>query len=165
MASSMPRRFPPSFPVTPPQACAALCSHLPVRSAQGAPHWGAAPSATAGGHGCVRALASCPLRPPLGGTSPKGGGETRLCASFWRRTYLAPPSGPLRPGGTLPSGRSPLPRRSVLDVCHWQTAPEPAGESALQGRAERVSRWLAAQLPGSHLLGALPSGKNASLFP
>ena len=24
MASSMPRRFPPSFPVTPPQACAAL---------------------------------------------------------------------------------------------------------------------------------------------
>ena len=24
---------------------------------------------------------------------PKGGGETRLCASFWRRTYLAPPSG------------------------------------------------------------------------
>ena len=47
MASSMPRRFPPSFPVQPPQACAALCSHLPVRSAQGAPHWGAAPEAAA----------------------------------------------------------------------------------------------------------------------
>ena len=24
---------------------------------------------------------------------PKGGGETWLCASFWQRTYLAPPSG------------------------------------------------------------------------
>ena len=47
MASSMPRRFPPSFPVQPPQACAALCSHLPVQSAQGAPHWGA-PSTRAG---------------------------------------------------------------------------------------------------------------------
>ena len=60
---------------------------------------------------------------------PKGGGETRLCANFLRRTYLALPLGPLRPGGTLPSGRSPLPRRSVLDVCHWQTAPEAAAES------------------------------------
>ena len=36
-----------------------------------------------------------PLRPPLEGTSPKGGGETWLCASFWRRTYLAPPLGEL----------------------------------------------------------------------
>ena len=87
-----------------------------------------------------------PLRPPLEGTlacrlgqalngahwapaPPKGGGETRLCANFLRRTYLAPPLGPLRPGGTLPSGRSPQPRRSVLDVCHWQTAPEAAAES------------------------------------
>ena len=26
------------------------------------------------------------------------------------------------------SARSPLPRRSVLDVCHWQTAPEAAAE-------------------------------------
>ena len=60
---------------------------------------------------------------------PKGGGETRLCANFLRRTYLALPLGPLRPGGTLPSGRSPLPRRSVLDVCHWQTAPEAAAET------------------------------------
>ena len=32
-------------------------------------------------------------------TSPKGGGETRLCASFWRRTYLAPPLGELSPLG------------------------------------------------------------------
>ena len=30
---------------------------------------------------------------------PKGGGETRLCASFGRRTYLAPPSGELAPLG------------------------------------------------------------------
>ena len=123
MASSMPRRFPPSFPVTPPQACAALW----YKRRRGA-------------RMCAGRWAGCPLRPPLGGTSPKGGGETRLCASFWRRTYLAPPSGPLRPGGTLPSGRSPLPRRSVLDVCHWQTAPEPAGESGLAlARTERAS--------------------------
>ena len=27
------------------------------------------------------------------------------------------------------SARSPLPRRSVLDVCHWQTAPEAAAET------------------------------------
>ena len=60
---------------------------------------------------------------------PKGGGETKFSANFWLRTYLALPLGPLRPGGTLPSGRSPLPRRSVLDVCHWQTAPEAAAES------------------------------------
>ena len=28
------------------------------------------------------------------------------------------------------SARSPLPRRSVLDVCHWQTAPEAAAETS-----------------------------------
>src|SRR5699024_9404803 len=53
-------------------------SRLPARSVLDGPHWGPAP--------------------------PKGGGETWLCTSFWRRTYLAPPLGPLRPGGTLPSG-------------------------------------------------------------
>jgi len=37
--------------------------------------------------------------------------------------------GLLRLSGTLPNSRSPLPRRSVLDVCHWQTAPEAAAET------------------------------------
>ena len=38
------------------------------------------------------------------------------------------------------SAWSPLPRRSVLDVCHWQTSPEPAGESGLAlARTERAS--------------------------
>ena len=104
---------------------------------------------------------------------PKGGGETRLCANFLRRTYLALPLGPLRPGGTLPSGRSPLPRRSVLDVCHWQTAPEAAGESGLAlARTERAScqphrplPWLS--LSGRCFLGVHPSGKGGAkpLFP
>ena len=35
------------------------------------------------------------------------------------------------------SARSPLPRRSVLDVCHWQTAPEPAGESVMPEAGRR----------------------------
>ena len=51
-----------------------------------------------------------------------------------RKSFVHLFKGPLRPGGTLPSGRSPLPRPSVLDVCHWQTAPEPAGEKCGVGR-------------------------------
>ena len=50
---------------------------------------------------------------------PKGGGETRLCASFWRRTYLAPPSGaatsrwdvaqrPVSAAASVGAGRLPL---------------------------------------------------------
>ena len=128
--------------------------------------------------GLLQASGGLPSPPPAGALSPagsvkqlngahwapappKGGGETWLCASFWQRTYLAPPSGPLRPGGTLPSGRSPLPRRSVMDAAHWVASPEAAAESAGTALAvtERARRWLAAQLPGSHLLGAPPSGK------
>ena len=57
----------------------------------------------------------------------------------------------------------------------------PSGDSSPEGRAksrlplwgrchafgmtERARRWLAPQLSGSRLLGALPAGKNASLFP
>ena len=112
MASSMPRRFPPSFPVTPPQACAALWYKR-----------------RRGDTELCGALGGLPSPPPFGGHLPQRG-----------RRDLALPSGPLRPGGTLPSGRSPLPRRSVLDVCHWQTAPEPAGESGLAlARTERAS--------------------------
>ena len=136
-----------------------------------------------GGAVAVRRLRG---QPASASTQPMRGGRWQLALSVLANASPPPPKGearlgfaqafggahtwlhlwgPLRPGGTLPSGRSPLPRRSALDVCHWQTAPEPAGESALQGRAERVSRWLAAQLLGSCLLGAPPSGKNASLFP
>ena len=52
-------------------------------------------------------LVGCPLR-PLRGHLPQRGGKTWPFASLWRAAYSAPPSGPLRPGGTLPSGR---PRR------------------------------------------------------
>ena len=44
-------------------------------------------------------------------TSPKGGGETWL-----------PPWGPLRPGGTLPSGSGD----QALNGAHWAPAPLPA---------------------------------------
>ena len=46
--------------------------------------------------------------------------ESGTCLSLW---------GPLRASGTLPSGRSPLPRPSVLDGAHWAPGPEPAGET------------------------------------
>ena len=85
-------------------------SRLPARSALNGAHWAPAP--------------------------PKGGGETKFSANFWLRTNLALPLGPLRPGGTLPSGRSPLPRRSVMGAAHWAASPEPAGESAPVGGGE-----------------------------
>ena len=73
--------------------------------------------------GCLSVLANASPPPPkgearLGLLQASGGLLTRL--PLW---------GPLRPGGTLPSGRSPLPRRSVLNVCHWQTAPDAAAET------------------------------------
>ena len=36
---------------------------------------------------------ACPLRPPLEGTSPKGGGEAWLCASFMAAHILGSPLG------------------------------------------------------------------------
>ena len=52
------------------------------------------------------------------------------------------------PVGTV-QHRSPLPLRSVLNVCHWQTAPEPAGETnaTCLGRSPRDSSC-AATRPG-----------------
>ena len=44
----------------------------------------------------------------------------RTCLHLW---------GPQRASGTLPSGRSPLLRPSVLDGAHWAPGPEPAGET------------------------------------
>ena len=69
---------------------------------------------------------------------PKGEARLGFAQAFGGAHTWLPPWGPLRPGGTLPSGRSPLPRRSVMGAAHWAASPEPAGESALQGRAERV---------------------------
>ena len=66
------------LPVTPPQACTALWYKR-----------------RRGDTGLCGALAGCPLRPPQGGTSPKGGGETRLSANPWWAAYSAPPLGEL----------------------------------------------------------------------
>ena len=51
---------------------------------------------------------------------------------------MPPQRGPLRAGGTLSSGRSPLPRPSVLGAPHWGAGPEPAGETVLPEAAEGV---------------------------
>ena len=48
--------------------------------------------------------------------------------------------GPLRASSTLPSGRSRLPPRSVLDGAHWAPGPEPAGETVPPKAAEGVFR-------------------------
>ena len=67
-----------------------------------------------------------------------------------------PPAGALSPAG---SG----------DAAQWAASITDRRGSGDAGTAlavtERARRWLAAQLPGSHFLGALPAGKNASLFP
>ena len=69
--------------------------------------------------------------PPPKGEARLGFLQTSGCVPTW-----LPPWGPLRPGGTLPSGRSPLPRRSVMGAAHWAASPEPAGESAPAGGGE-----------------------------
>ena len=69
---------------------------------------------------------------------PKGEARLGFLQTFSSAPTWLPLWGPLRPGGTLPSGRSPLPRRSVMGAAHWVASPEPAGESALLWRAERV---------------------------
>ena len=81
------------------------------------------------GHSRLPARSSAE-RCPLGTSAPQRGRRDLALRKLYggAPTWL-PPWGPLRPGGTLPSGRSPLPRRSVLDVCHWQTAPEAAAET------------------------------------
>ena len=69
--------------------------------------------------------------PPPKGEARLGFLQTSGCVPTW-----LPLRGPLRPGGTLPSGRSPLPRRSVMGAAHWAASPEPAGESAPAGGGE-----------------------------
>ena len=55
--------------------------------------------------------------------------KDRTCLPLW---------GPQRASGTLPSGRSPLLRPSVLDGAHWAPGPEPAGETVPPKAAEGV---------------------------
>ena len=69
--------------------------------------------------------------PPPKGEARLGFLRTSGCVPTW-----LPLRGSLRPGGTLPSGRSPLPRRSVMGAAHWAASPEPAGESAPAGGGE-----------------------------
>ena len=69
--------------------------------------------------GTRKVAARSPLRPPLEGTSPKGGGETKFSVNFWLRTYLAPPLGaatsrwdvaqrPVSAAASVGAGRLPL---------------------------------------------------------
>ena len=64
MASSMPRRFPPSFPVTPPKACAALWYKR-----------------RRGDTELCGALAGWPSPPPAGALSPAGSGDAAQWAA------------------------------------------------------------------------------------
>ena len=65
-----------------------------------------------------------------------GGGYGRACADSQRTS--APCAWALKSRSWSPVGtvqdRSTLPLRSVLGVCHWQTAPEAAAETAALGR-------------------------------
>ena len=63
---------------------------------------------------------------------------------------------PVSAAASVGDGRSPL-------GCITRGGSRDAGTALAV--TERARRWLAAQLPGNHFLGALPFGKNASLFP
>ena len=63
---------------------------------------------------------------------------------------------PVSAAASVGDGRSPL-------GCITRGGSRDAGTALAV--TERARRWLAVQLPGSHFLGALPAGKNASLFP
>ena len=61
--------------------------------------------------------------------------KDRTCLPLW---------GPQRASGTLPSGRSPLLRPSVLDAPHWGAGPEAAAETGV-GTAREVTPSVIAQ--------------------
>ena len=91
MASSMPRRFPPSFPVTPPQACAALWYKR-----------------RRGDTELCGALAGCPLRHAFGMTPPPKG-EARLGSPFGAATSRWDVAQrPVSAAASVGDGRSPL---------------------------------------------------------
>ena len=72
----------------------------------------------------------------------------------WRTLAGGPPCRQRRQRFSHRAPLSPRPKRVP-----------PFGISDGGGTRMCAGRWLAAQLPGSRLLGAPPSGKNASLFP
>ena len=91
MASSMPRRFPPSFPVTPPQACAALWYKR-----------------RRGDTELCGALAGCPLRHAFGMTPPPKG-EARLGSPFGAATSRWDVAQrPVSAAASVGAGRLPL---------------------------------------------------------
>ena len=91
MASSMPRRFPPSFPVTPPKACAALWYKR-----------------RRGDTELCGALAGCPLRHAFGMTPPPKG-EARLGSPFGAATSRWDVAQrPVSAAASVGDGRSPL---------------------------------------------------------
>ena len=73
----------------------------------------------------------CPpgTRPPLVPPRARLTLVRRFILCFLEAGFASPYGGPLRASGTLPSGRSPLPRPSILDGAHWAPGPEPAGET------------------------------------
>ena len=106
MASSMPRRFPPSFPVTPPKACAALwykrrrgdtdvCGALASRplsrlAATAPPEGEPSLASPLGGGGLALARterASCRPHHPLPWLSPLRARPPRSLVSFWLRAH------------------------------------------------------------------------------
>ena len=91
MASSMPRRFPPSFPVTPPKACAALWYKR-----------------RRGDTELCGALAGCPLRHAFGMTPPPKG-EARLGSPFGAATSRWDVAQrPVSAAASVGAGRLPL---------------------------------------------------------
>ena len=101
MASSMPRRFPPSFPVTPPQACAALWYKR-----------------RRGDTELCGTLASCPLSRLAATAPPKGearlgspfGGAGTAAAVTGRATCQRPAQSRVPPPPLIPKGGTRLGR-------------------------------------------------------
>ena len=99
--------------------------------------------------------------PPCGGrrgqpasasTQPMRGGRWQLALSVTAAAVPAPPRG----------GAKYVRCQKLVQS---QVSPPPLGEVSCLRHDREGKHWLAAQLSGSHLLGALPAGKNASLFP
>ena len=102
MASSMPRRFPPSFPVTPPQACTALWYKR-----------------RRGDTGVCGALAGCPLSRLTAPAPPRG--EPSLASPFGGRwcpvgtvQRLTEPAGESAPLWGAERVRRPPPPKALL---------------------------------------------------
>ena len=98
MASSMPRRFPPSFPVQPPQACAPFVLTCRFGRRRALPTGELRHKRRRGDTGLCGALASCPL--------------SRLTA----------PASRLPPRVLSASGRRPEPTDAAAETGCWATS-------------------------------------------